>query len=199
LQERNYIAIRNSQINYYRDVGLYYIEGGSFVLYKPPGKLMAEIRLSEKMHPAALYIHQNDRINAIKELQKDVRSEIRTLINPDPANAEKYRDRYGLKCTIETDASKMLQQNDIDIVVVCTPHNIHTQDVIAAAEAQKHISIEKRVAITPTDLGFEPNRIRISLRLTLSTHPRPVSITFAFWRQDRPDPSRQIGFDWVRL
>jgi HD-GYP domain-containing protein (c-di-GMP phosphodiesterase class II) len=71
LQEKNYIAVRNSQINYYRDVGLYYVEGGSFVLYKPPGKLLTELRLNEKMHPAQLYIHQNDRITAIKELQKE--------------------------------------------------------------------------------------------------------------------------------
>jgi HD-GYP domain-containing protein (c-di-GMP phosphodiesterase class II) len=70
LQEKNYIAIRNSQINYYKDVGLYYIEGGSFVLYKPPGKSMTELRLNEKMHPTQLYIHQNDRITAIRELQK---------------------------------------------------------------------------------------------------------------------------------
>jgi HD-GYP domain-containing protein (c-di-GMP phosphodiesterase class II) len=70
LQEKNYIAIRNSQINYYKDVGLYYIQGGTFVLYKPPGKLMTELRLNEKMHPTQLYIHQNDRITAIRELQK---------------------------------------------------------------------------------------------------------------------------------
>ena len=71
LQEKDYIAIRNSQINYYRDVGLYYIEGGSFVLYKPPGKFITELRLNEKMYPKQLYIHQNDRITAVKELQKE--------------------------------------------------------------------------------------------------------------------------------
>jgi HD-GYP domain-containing protein (c-di-GMP phosphodiesterase class II) len=71
LEEKNYIAVRNSQINYYRDVGLYYVEGDSFVLYKPPGKLLTELRLNEKMHPTQLYIHQNDRITAIKELQKE--------------------------------------------------------------------------------------------------------------------------------
>jgi len=71
LEQKNYIAVRNSQINYYRDVGLYYVEGGSFVLYKPPGKLLTELRLNEKMHPSQLYIHQNDRITAIKELQKE--------------------------------------------------------------------------------------------------------------------------------
>ena len=57
LQEKNYITIRNSQINYYKDIGLYYIEGGSFVLYKPPGKLMTDIRMREGRHPTELYIH----------------------------------------------------------------------------------------------------------------------------------------------
>ena len=74
--EKNYIPIRNSQINYYKDVGLYYIEGGSFVLYKPPGKLMADLRMKEARHPSELYIHQNDRMTAIKELQNGFNRQI---------------------------------------------------------------------------------------------------------------------------
>ena len=70
LQEKNYIPIRNSQINYYRDVALFYIESGTFVLYKPPGKSVTDMRLNQERHPTELYIHQKDRIAAIKELQK---------------------------------------------------------------------------------------------------------------------------------
>jgi HD-GYP domain-containing protein (c-di-GMP phosphodiesterase class II) len=70
LQEKNYIPIRNSQINYYRDVALFYIESGTFVLYKPPGKSVTDMRLNQERHPTELYIHQKDRITAIKELQK---------------------------------------------------------------------------------------------------------------------------------
>lgn len=69
MQEKNYIAIRNSQINFYKDVGLYYIENGTFVLYKPPGKSMTDLRLEEKRHPSELYIHREDRMTALKELQ----------------------------------------------------------------------------------------------------------------------------------
>jgi HD-GYP domain-containing protein (c-di-GMP phosphodiesterase class II) len=69
LQEKNYISIRNSQINYYKDVGLYYLENGSFVLYKPPGILMADLRLKQERHPSELYIRRKDRMIAIKELQ----------------------------------------------------------------------------------------------------------------------------------
>ena len=103
----------------------------------------------------------------IKAFQKDPRSEIRALVSRNSANAQKYRDLYSLKCTIETDASKMLEQNDIDIVVVCTPHNTHTQYVVAAAQAHKHIIIEKPVALTPQDL--EKQR-RVVLRQTRDSY-----------------------------
>jgi len=76
LPEKNYIPIRNSQINYYRDVGLFYIVGGTFVLYKPPGKAMTDLRLDEERHPTELYIHQKDRLTAIKELQKGFNRQI---------------------------------------------------------------------------------------------------------------------------
>ncbi len=89
MQEKNYITIRNSQINYYKNVGLYYIEDGSFVLYKPPGKLMTDLRLKEERHPTELYIHQDDRVAAIKELQKGFNRHITRSIKTGNAVAVK--------------------------------------------------------------------------------------------------------------
>jgi predicted dehydrogenase len=54
----------------------------------------------------------------------------------------------------------MLQQNDVDVVVVCTPHNVHTEYVVAAAEAGKHIIIEKPVALTPEDIHKQQEAVR---------------------------------------
>ena len=96
----------------------------------------------------------------VKAFQKDERSEVRTLVSRNRANAERYRDRYDLRCTIETDASKMLEQKDVDIVVVCTPHNVHTEYVVAAAEAGKHVIIEKPVALTPEDVHKQREAVR---------------------------------------
>ena len=96
----------------------------------------------------------------VKAFQKDERSEVRTLVSRNRANAERYRDRYDLRCTIETDASKMLAQKDVDIVVVCTPHNVHTEYVVAAAEAGKHVIIEKPVALTPEDVRKQRDAVR---------------------------------------
>jgi len=117
----------------------------------------------------------------VKAFQKDERSEVRTLVSRNRANAERYRDRYDLRCTIETDASKMLAQKDVDIVVVCTPHNVHTEYVVAAAEAGKHVIIEKPVALTPEDVrkqreAVRKNKVKTVVGFVLHWNPLLVTI-----------------------
>jgi predicted dehydrogenase len=117
----------------------------------------------------------------IKAFQKDTRSEIRSLVDPNPEKAEKYRNLFSLNCTIETDASKMLQQKDVDIVVICTPHNTHTQYVVAAAQASKHIVIEKPVAITLEDLSkqrqaVKENKVKTIVSFVLHWNPLLMTI-----------------------
>ena len=67
--QQHYIPVRRSQINFYREVPLYYKPAtDKYALYKPSGKLVAELRLNESRYPK-LYISQEDRIDAIIELQ----------------------------------------------------------------------------------------------------------------------------------
>jgi len=116
----------------------------------------------------------------VKAFQKDERTELRTLVSRNPANAERYRDRYDLKCTIETDASKMLRQDDVDIVVVCTPHNVHTEYVVAAAEAGKHVIIEKPIALTPEDIHKQREAVRknkVKTVVSFVLHWNPLLMT----------------------
>jgi len=103
----------------------------------------------------------------VKAFEKDQRSEVRALVSRNRANAERYRDRHGLECTIETDAALMLRQDNVDIVVVCTPHNRHTEYVVAAAQAGKHVIIEKPVALTPEDVRKQQQAVKKSKVKTL--------------------------------
>ena len=96
----------------------------------------------------------------VKAFEKDDRSEIRALVSQNRADAERYRDRYDLDCAIETDAAEMLGRKDTNIVVVCTPHNLHTKYAVAAAEAGKHIIIEKPLAITMQDLRKQQQAVK---------------------------------------
>jgi len=117
----------------------------------------------------------------VKAFQKDQRSEVRVLVSRNPANAERYRDRYNLQCAVETDAAKMLERDDVDIVAVCTPHNAHTQYVVAAAEARKHVNIEKPVALTPEDVykqrqAVKKNKVKTIVSFVLHWNPLLITI-----------------------
>ena len=96
----------------------------------------------------------------VKAFQKEERSEVRALVSRNRAHAQRYRDTYNLPCVIETDAEKMLRMTDVDIVVVCTPHDTHTRYVVAAAEAGKHVIIEKPVALTMEDVRRQLQAVR---------------------------------------
>ncbi len=75
-ERQKYIPVRKSQINYYRQIPLYYrTTRGSYALYKPPGTLLSEVRIKQKQHPR-LYIRQAQRIDAIRELQKGFNKDI---------------------------------------------------------------------------------------------------------------------------
>jgi predicted dehydrogenase len=116
----------------------------------------------------------------VKAFKKDERSEIRALVSRNRANAERYRNRHDLDCAIETDAAEMLRRKDTDIVVVCTPHNQHTKYAVAAAEAGKHIIIEKPVAITLEDLQKQQEAVKkagVKTLVSFVLHWNPLLMT----------------------
>ncbi len=117
----------------------------------------------------------------VKAFQKDERSEVRALVSRNPANAQRYRDRYNLQCCIETEADKVFQRDDVDVVVVCTPHNMHTPYVVAAAEAGKHVIIEKPPALTPQDVrkqieAVRKNKVKTVVSFVLHWNPLLMTI-----------------------
>lgn len=116
----------------------------------------------------------------IRAFHRDPRSAIRALVSRNPANAQRYRDMHGLDCRIETDASTMLQMSDVDIVVVSVPHDMHTKYVVAAAEAGKHVIIEKPVAITLEGLQKQRQAVKANGVKTLVSfvlHWNPLLMT----------------------
>jgi len=117
----------------------------------------------------------------VKAFHADERSEIRALVSRHRENAERYRNQYNLECSIETDADVMLGRRDIDIVVVCTPHDLHTRYVVAAAQAGKHVIVEKPAALTIEDLreqlqAVRANRVKTLVGFVLHWNPLLMTI-----------------------
>jgi predicted dehydrogenase len=67
-------------------------------------------------------------------------------------NAERttaFAKEYGVQGY--TDLQTMLRDADVEMVIVCTPHPLHAEQAIVAAEAGAHVLIEKPMAITVAD------------------------------------------------
>lgn len=117
----------------------------------------------------------------VKAFGADDRSQVRALVSRNRANAERYRDKHNLQCAIETDAAAMLRMKDVDIVVVCTPHDTHTAYVVAAAQAGKHVIIEKPVALTVEDVqkqrqAVKKNNVKTIVSFVLHWNPLLMTI-----------------------
>lgn len=64
------------------------------------------------------------------------------------AALQNWGTRYGVK-KLSTNAAEIINDPDIDIIDVCTPNMYHTELVVAALNAGKHVICEKPLAPTP--------------------------------------------------
>lgn len=89
----------------------------------------------------------------IRAFQKDKRAEIVAIMSRHEEKARAKIRACGLegKCAVYTDYHKALADPRVDIVVICTPNHLHCEQAIAAAEAGKHVLIEKPAALTWED------------------------------------------------
>ncbi len=62
------------------------------------------------------------------------------------AHVREFASRWGYE-SIETDWRRIVERDDIDLIDICTPNNLHADIAIAAAEAGKMIICEKPLAM----------------------------------------------------
>lgn len=56
---------------------------------------------------------------------------------------------YGID--VEPDIASLVQRDDIDAIVIATPHHCHCEEALAAAAAGKHVLVEKPMATSVED------------------------------------------------
>jgi len=66
-------------------------------------------------------------------------------VNDDAVKA--HQEKYGTECGT-TDLDHLLEHDDVDAVVICTPTGFHPDQVVAAANAGKHVFCEKPMAMS---------------------------------------------------
>ncbi|MFR9805209.1 Gfo/Idh/MocA family protein [Pseudonocardia sp. RS010] len=67
-------------------------------------------------------------------------------VDPNPVIREQVTERFGIPCAAEV--KDALTDDDIDAVIICSPHREHYRQVVDAARAGKHIYCEKPFTAT---------------------------------------------------
>ena len=71
-------------------------------------------------------------------------------VKRNPETAAEFAREHGLE--IISDYAAVLKDPAVDAVVLCTPHTQHTEQIIAAAKAGKHVFCEKPLSLTRADM-----------------------------------------------
>ena len=83
----------------------------------------------------------------IKAFQNNPHTEVTAISSRRLESVQQRAQEAGLRdIGMYTDLSEALRRDDIDIVSICTPQHIHAENTIQAAEAGKHLVIEKPLA-----------------------------------------------------
>lgn len=87
-------------------------------------------------------------VEAIRELDRKV--EVTCLVDNDPDYLRQQAAAFHIRKTY-TDYRALLLDPEVDAVSLCTPHALHVEQTIAAAEAGKHVLVEKPMALAVAD------------------------------------------------
>jgi predicted dehydrogenase len=75
---------------------------------------------------------------------------IKAIVTRTGSNAKKIAEKYEAEyCT--TDYKEVLSDEDVNLVLIATRHNLHAPMIIEAANAGKHIFVEKPIAMNYED------------------------------------------------
>src|SRR5438445_2886670 len=125
-----------------------------------PGCLREEVMRGKRVLGVAIQGAGNVATEHIRAYQRNPRTEVVAIGSRREEGARVKAAEMGLECAIYTDYEALLAHPGVDIVSICTPHDRHAIETIAAARAGKHILIEKPVAINRQDLREMAEAVR---------------------------------------
>lgn len=77
---------------------------------------------------------------------------IAALCDSDISKAERAKTEYGHDCAVYADYRRMLDENKVDVVHICTPHYLHAEMACYALERNVNVLCEKPACISAEEL-----------------------------------------------
>jgi predicted dehydrogenase len=100
------------------------------------------------------------------------RFELVAISDPSQRVRETIGGKFGVR-KIHADYRHLLEDNQLDAVIVCSPHGTHTEIVLAALDAGCHVLVEKPMCITLEDADtIVAERDRTGLIVQVATMKR---------------------------
>ena len=104
--------------------------------------------------------------------------EILAACSPNKAHVEGFARKWKIPSAL-TDYRKLMERKDIDVVAVGIPNDLHREVVVAAAEAHKHIILEKPIAHTLADAdamiaACKQHKVKLMYAETICFSPKYV-------------------------
>lgn len=84
----------------------------------------------------------------LKALSEIESANVVAVVDAVPAALERFAAKHDLHCGLYASVAEAVKRPDVDIVIVSTPSGAHMESAVAAAEAGKHIVVEKPLEVT---------------------------------------------------
>ena len=112
-------------------------------------------------------------VEGTRELGRKVA--VTCLVDRDPDHLQAKAEEFGIDKTY-TDLDNALADPEIDAVSLCTPHPNHGPEAVAAANAGKHVLVEKPMALTVEEAtrmidAADRAGVRLYVAESMSYHP----------------------------
>jgi len=156
MDQNNYIQVRQSQLNYYKEVPLFcQTDTNSYLLYKPAGASLPNTRISQQRYPR-LYIQEQDRIVAFKELQKGFNKQIEQSIATGDVVAVKAALCYLVEETLAEPRSGTLKAlpETVDTLINGYSKQPEILKTIASISLKDYTTVIHSVNVMALTLGF---------------------------------------------
>lgn len=82
----------------------------------------------------------------------EVNGEIYAVGNPNLSDAVKFSEEFKVS-NVYNDCDKMLEDPNVDIVYIATPHNLHYEYLLKAVKNNKHVFCEKAITVNAKQLN----------------------------------------------
>ena len=102
-------------------------------------------------------------------LLKKISCDLRSICSKNGLSARTAGKQFGFS-QITTDPDLLIQDPEIDLVMIATPHHLHAEQVMSALQAGKAVFVEKPLATSLSELE--------QLVVMYASHPQPLCVGF---------------------